>query len=198
MNHPIQLLVGLGNPGAQYQGTRHNAGEIFVQHLAKRAGLELREQPRFHARTGTLDWHGQRVELLIPTTFMNLSGQAVGAWAHFYRVAPENILVAYDELDLPVGAARFKFDGGAGGHNGIRDIIAALGNQKNFYRLRIGIGHPGHASKVTGHVLSRPSAAEGQAMEQAMDRAEDVLVHALAGNWEKAMHQLHTAEQPGK
>lgn len=192
MNHPIQLLVGLGNPGAQYAGTRHNAGEIFVQHLADQAGVELREQPRFNARTASIHWRGHKLELLVPTTFMNRSGQAVGAWARFYRVAPENILVAYDELDLPPGTSRFKFDGGAGGHNGIRDIISALGNQKNFYRLRIGIGHPGHASQVTGHVLSRPSADDELAMRESMKRAEDALEFALAGNWEKAMHQLHT------
>lgn len=192
MNHPIQLLVGLGNPGAQYAGTRHNAGEIFVQLLADRAGVELREQSKFHARTATINWRGHKLELLIPTTFMNRSGQAVGAWARFYRVAPENILVAYDELDLPPGKARFKFDGGAGGHNGIRDIISALGNQKNFYRLRIGIGHPGHASQVTSHVLSKPSADDELAMRESMVRAEDAMEHALAGDWEKAMHQLHT------
>ena len=195
MNHPIQLLVGLGNPGAQYAGTRHNAGALFVQLLADQAGVELREQPKFHARTGTINWRGHKLELLIPTTYMNRSGLAVGAWAHFYRLAPENILVAYDELDLPPGTSRFKFDGGAGGHNGIRDIIAALGNQTNFYRLRIGIGHPGHASQVTGHVLSRPSADEELAMRQSMKRVEDALEYALSGAWEKAMHQLHTASE---
>lgn len=192
MNHPIQLLVGLGNPGAQYAGTRHNAGEMFVQLLADQAGVELREQSKFNAKVATLNWRGHKLDLLVPTTFMNRSGQAVGAWAHFYKVAPENILVAYDELDLPPGTARFKFDGGAGGHNGIRDIISALGNQKNFYRLRIGIGHPGHASQVTSHVLSRPSSDEELELRHSMSRARDSLELAITGNWEKAMHQLHT------
>ena len=193
MNHPIQLLVGLGNPGAQYAGTRHNAGAIFVQQLADHAGVSLREQSKFHARTGSIEWQGHQLNLMIPTTFMNRSGQAVGSWASFYRLAPEHILVAYDELDLPAGTARFKFDGGAGGHNGIRDIIAALGNCNSFYRLRIGIGHPGHASQVTGHVLSRPSAEEAEAMRSSMTRAENSLTLALEGSWEKAMSQLHTA-----
>ncbi len=196
MNHPIQLLVGLGNPGAQYEGTRHNAGAEFVELVAQRAGAELRTEQKFHARTAVVDWHGSKLQLLIPTTFMNRSGQAVGAFAGFYRVPPEQILVAYDELDLPPGTARFKFDGGHGGHNGIRDIMSALGNARNFYRLRIGIGHPGHASQVTGHVLSRASSEDALAIRQSMESALDCLDFALAGQWEKAMHQLHTAEGP--
>ncbi len=194
MNSPIQLLVGLGNPGAKYHGTRHNAGEQFVEMLAAETGIELVEQPKFLARTATTHWRGQKVQLLVPTTFMNHSGQAVSSWANFYQIQPEHILVAYDELDLPPGTARFKFDGGAGGHNGIRDIMACMGNARNFYRLRIGIGHPGHSSQVTGHVLSKPGAEDAAAMYLSMKNAADALEYALTGQWEKAMHQLHTSQ----
>ena len=135
---------------------------------------------------------GHDVRLLIPTTFMNRSGQATAAIANFYKVAPEKILVAHDELDIPTGTARFKQGGGHGGHNGLRDIISQLSNNKNFYRLRIGIDHPGAANLVSGYVLSKAPQAEQQKMASAIDESIRSLPDALEGNWSKAMNYLHT------
>lgn len=195
MARPIQLLVGLGNPGDRYRNTRHNAGEDFVRLLCARSGSQLEADARVQGLRGDLTIDGHPVRVLIPTTFMNRSGQAVGALANFFKIEPDQILIAYDELDLEPGVARFKFDGGAGGHNGIKDSIAALGNRRDFYRLRIGIGHPGHASLVSNYVLSKPAPEQREATLDAMERAAHALPHAIAGNWEKAMHQLHTQEQ---
>lgn len=195
MQPPIQLLVGLGNPGMQYQHTRHNAGEDFVRALCAREGIPLKEDKRYFGLVGEMPHPcGGKLRLLIPTTFMNRSGQSVAAFANFFRIEPNQILVAYDELDLEPGTARFKFDGGHGGHNGLRDIIAQLGNRRDFYRLRIGIGHPGHASRVTGHVLGKASSDDQIAIDRACDNALRALPIALAGEWEKAMHQLHTRD----
>lgn len=194
MNHPIELLVGLGNPGAQYQHTRHNAGEDFVRSFCHRHSIDLKENKSFYGLTAETLVDGQKLRILVPTTFMNRSGQSVAALANFYKIDATKILVAYDELDLEPGTARFKFDGGAGGHNGIKDIISALGNRRDFYRLRLGIGHPGHSSQVTNYVLGKASPDDSIAIEQAMQRADTSLTDAFAGRWEKAMHQLHTRE----
>ena len=195
MNHSIELLVGLGNPGARYAGTRHNAGEDFVSLLCHHEGIELTSNKNFFGRVGEKVFDGKKLRVLTPDTFMNKSGQSVGALCSFYKIDPNNILVAYDELDLDPGIARFKFDGGAGGHNGIKDIIACLGNRRDFYRLRIGIGHPGHASLVSNYVLSKYSPDDKEKVHGCMDKALSNLPLALKGNWEKAMHQLHTKEQ---
>ncbi len=188
----IKLIAGLGNPGAEYRGTRHNAGADFVEKLARNAGVELRADSKFFGLAGQLTLAGHDLRLLIPTTFMNRSGKAVAAIAGFYKILPEEILIAHDELDLPAGSARFKRGGGHGGHNGLRDIIPALGNNREFQRLRIGIGHPGHASKVTGYVLGAPGPADRQRIDQCIDEAIAALPLLLDGDEVKAMTRLHS------
>lgn len=145
----IKLIVGLANPGAEYAQTRHNAGAWFVDALAERNGQSLKEESKFYGYTARLNLAGNDVRLLVPTTFMNLSGKAVAALATFYRIQPDEILVAHDELDLPPGVAKLKLGGGNGGHNGLKDIQSKLGNNPNFYRLRIGIGHPGDKTRLS-------------------------------------------------
>ncbi|MFJ2532376.1 aminoacyl-tRNA hydrolase, partial [Pseudomonas helmanticensis] len=156
----IKLIVGLGNPGAEYDQTRHNAGALFVERIADAQGVNLVADRKYFGLTGRYSHQGQDVRLLIPTTYMNRSGQAVAALAGFFRIKPEEILVAHDELDLPPGVAKLKQGGGHGGHNGLRDIIAQLGNQNTFYRLRLGIGHPGVASMVSNFVLGSDKRAD--------------------------------------
>jgi PTH1 family peptidyl-tRNA hydrolase len=192
MSDSIQLIVGLGNPGAEYQHTRHNAGAWLVEALARQEGIQLLPERKFHGLYGKGRIGGQDCWLLIPTTFMNLSGNAVQALANFYKLTPAQILVVHDELDLPAGQAKFKFGGGHGGQNGLRDIISKLGNNQNFHRLRIGIGHPGDKSKVTGHVLGKPSQAELKAMNDVIAEALCVLPQALGGDLAKAMNRLHS------
>lgn len=192
----IRLIVGLGNPGSEYEGTRHNAGAFFVRALAERAGADLRDESRFSGETGRGVFAGHDLRLLIPTTFMNRSGRSVAAMATFFKVAPEEILVAHDELDIPPGEARFKQDGGHGGHNGLRDIIPALAGSRNFHRLRIGIGHPGSAAQVSGYVLRKPPAAERDAIDASIDAAIDALPLLLDGQPGKAMTQLHSFRAP--
>jgi PTH1 family peptidyl-tRNA hydrolase len=188
----IKLVAGLGNPGSEYRGTRHNAGADFVQALARHCGVTLQPEARFHGLTGRLTLAGHDLRLLIPTTFMNRSGAAVAAMAGFFKIPPESILVAYDELDIPAGCARFKQGGGLGGHNGLRDILPALGNNANFHRLRIGIGHPGHASRVTGYVLGAPSPADRERIDACIDEAIAALPLLLDGDSTKAMTRLHS------
>lgn len=188
----IKLIVGLGNPGREYEDTRHNAGAIFVEELARRFNAPLKEESKFFGLTARAMIDGHDVRLLVPTTFMNRSGQAVASLANFYKIAIEEILVAHDELDIDAGTARFKQGGGHGGHNGLRDIIAKCGNNKDFHRLRIGIGHPGSAKLVTGYVLNKAPAAEHQKMLDAIDESIRALPDALSGDWAKAMNYLHT------
>lgn len=192
MSDPIQLIVGLGNPGAQYAATRHNAGAELVEQLAARHLAPLKAEKRFFGLYGKTTIQNQTCHLLIPTTFMNRSGQAVAALSQFYKITPEQILIIHDELDLPPGVARFKKGGGHGGHNGLRDIISQLGNNKNFYRLRLGIGHPGHAGAVADFVLKKAPASERGHTQAAIDEALYWLPEAVQGNWHKAMNQLHS------
>ena len=193
----IQLIVGLGNPGREYEETRHNAGALFIAELARQHNATLKLDSKFYgltARINLTDNSGRDhdTRLLIPTTFMNKSGQAIAAIATFYKLAAENILVAHDELDIDAGTARFKQGGGHGGHNGLRDTIAALSNNKNFHRLRIGIGHPGSADKVTGYVLNKAPAKEHQQLLNIIDDAVRAMPDAIACDWAKAMNYLHT------
>lgn len=188
----IKLIVGLGNPGNEYRGTRHNAGADFVEELARQCGTTLQPESKFFGLSGRATLSGHDLRLLIPTTFMNRSGQSVAAIAGFFKIAPESILVAHDELDIPPGTARFKQGGGHGGHNGLRDIVPALGNNKDFHRLRIGIGHPGHASKVTGYVLGAPSQVDRTRIDACIDEAIAALPLALDGDITKAMTRLHS------
>jgi len=184
------LIAGLGNPGARYERTRHNAGFWFIERLARRNGLVLRADRKLHgaAAKGRVD--GADAVLLAPSTFMNESGQALRAATDFYRIAPGRVLVAYDELDLPPGTARFKKGGGHGGHNGLRSIFSHLGTPE-FWRLRLGIGHPGLAAAVTPWVLGRPSAGDEAAICEAIERALDVADEFLAGRDGEAMKRLH-------
>lgn len=194
---PVRLIVGLGNPGSEYEHTRHNAGQDLVTAFARQHGHNLTPTPKFYGLTGRLLIGAHDLRLLIPTTFMNLSGQAVAAVCQFYKIEPEEILVAHDELDLAPGVARLKIGGGHGGHNGLRDIISALGNNKNFARLRLGIGHPGNPKQVTNYVLKRAPAQEAEQIEQAIDNSLRNIPHVVKGDWEKAMRELHTAaKQP--
>ena len=188
----VQLIVGLGNPGPEYDQTRHNAGALFVERLADSQRINLSLDKKYFGLAGKFSHQGRDVRLLIPTTFMNRSGQAVAALANFFRIPPEAILVAHDELDMPPGVAKLKLGGGHGGHNGLRDIIAQLGNQNNFYRLRLGIGHPGHSSMVSNFVLGRAPRSEQELLDTSIDFALGTLPEILAGDWSKAMHKLHS------
>jgi PTH1 family peptidyl-tRNA hydrolase len=192
VNNTIKLIVGLGNPGAEYAHTRHNAGAAFVTELAAQHSVSLAPESRFFGMSARIFFGAHDVRLLIPTTFMNLSGKAVGAMAQFYKIEPENILVAHDELDLPPGLARLKIGGGHGGHNGLKDIIKALANNKGFSRLRIGIDHPGNVKLVSNYVLRKPPLAEQQLIEESIHNSLRALPDAVAGEWNKAMKDLHT------
>lgn len=188
----VQLIVGLGNPGPEYDQTRHNAGAFFVERLATAQGVNLSFDKKYFGLTGKFSHQGRDIRLLIPTTYMNRSGQAVAALANFFRIKPEEILVAHDELDMPPGVCKLKQGGGHGGHNGLRDIIASLANQNNFHRLRIGIGHPGHSSQVSNYVLSRAPRSEQDLTNTSIEFALGVLPDLLDGNFSRAMQQLHS------
>lgn len=185
------LVVGLGNPGPKYSETRHNAGFWFLECLLRAAGVRLRSQARLQAECAGANLHGRDVLLARPTTFMNHSGQAVRALVDYYDVAPRDLLVAYDELDLPPGVARLKEGGGHGGHNGLRDTVKHLGTP-DFLRLRIGIGHPGHKDAVTRYVLSRSPAGQRADIDAAIARALDVMPLVFEGRLQDAMTTLHT------
>lgn len=194
MNTPIRMIVGLCNPGSEYQGTRHNAGADFIEELLRQQGGQLSPETKFYGLAGKISVSGQDIRLLCPTTFMNRSGQSVSAMAKFYKIEPAEILVAHDELDLDPGVARLKQGGGHGGHNGLRDIIKALGNIKDFPRLRLGIGHPGVGKDVANFVLKRPSQTERQCIDDSVYSASKVLAELASGDWNKAMKELHTAK----
>ena len=192
MTEPVKLIVGLGNPGTQYDQTRHNAGADFVAELAHRHHGNLSAEKRFHGLYCKVRIDGHDIHLLIPTTFMNLSGQAVQALASYYKIPVESILVAHDELDLPPGVAKLKQNGGHGGHNGLRDIIQKLGGAKAFLRLRLGIGHPGNAKLVHNFVLGRAPNSERDLTQAASDAAIDSLPILLRDGLTKAMTRLHS------
>lgn len=187
----IRLIVGLGNPGSEYASTRHNAGEWFLNEITRLYHSSLTVESKFFGKTGRITVAGKDIRLLFPTTYMNKSGQAVAALANYYRIEPEQILVAFDELDLPPGVAKFKV-GGSSSQNGVRDIVSRLGNNKNFLRVRIGIGHPGHKSKVTGHVLGKPCASEKTAIDAAVDEAVRCTEILLKNDLKMAQNRLHS------
>lgn len=191
MTHPIQLIVGLGNPGPQYAQTRHNAGAWMVEMLAEQQRQTLKPENKFFGLVSKVTIANSDCYLLIPTQFMNRSGQSVKAIAHFYKIEPEAILIAHDELDLAVGDIRYKQGGGDGGHNGLKDISAHLGN-KNYWRLRIGIGHPGHRDQVHDYVLSKPSRSDHQSIITAIEASLMTLDEFVSGNKQKAIQALHT------
>ena len=188
----LKLIVGLGNPGPQHDSNRHNAGVIFLHQLCKSYGGNLRGESKFFGEFGAINIAGNDVKLLFPSTFMNHSGKAVAAVCKFFKIEPKNALVAYDEIDFDVGIARLKEGGGHGGHNGIRDIINAFGGNRDFYRLRIGVGHPGDKSMVSNHVLSNPSRSEADLIKGVIEDAVHVMPKAVTGEWEEAMRLLHT------
>ncbi|WP_440221682.1 aminoacyl-tRNA hydrolase [Dokdonella sp. MW10] len=187
----LRLVVGLGNPGAEHLGTRHNAGFWFVDALAERESARFGIDTKLHGETAKVVIGGEPVWLLKPTTYMNKSGLSVSAALRYYKIDPSQMLVAHDDLDLPAGTARLKFDGGHGGQNGLRDLFAHVGHGK-FHRLRVGIGHPGHRDRVLSWVLGRPGAKDEQAIINAVSDALDVLPLAVGGEFEKAMQRLHT------
>ena len=188
----IKLIVGLGNPGDKYKDTRHNAGEWLVERLAQRFNFSLKEESKFFGKTARAVINGQEIRFLVPTTVMNLSGKAVGALATFYRIQPEQILIAHDELDLPPGTVKIKLGGGHGGHNGLRDSIAQLSNNKNFYRLRVGIGHPGDKNLVAAYVLSKPSPTDLTLIDKALEEATDCVEVLLKDGINKATNRLNS------
>jgi PTH1 family peptidyl-tRNA hydrolase len=187
----IQLIVGLANPGTEYEKTRHNAGAWLVEALADEAHAVLRPAAQFQGLHCMTQLHSHPCHLFVPTTFMNHSGQAVQALASYYKIAPAAILVLHDEIDLPAGEVRLKFDGGHGGHNGLRDVIQHLGTNQ-FYRLRIGVGHPGNSKEVVDYVLKPPKKAEREQIDLALQEASKIMSLVLSGEYQKAMHQLHT------
>ncbi len=190
----LRLIVGLGNPGAEHLRTRHNAGFWFIDALANSFDVRFGVQAKLHGETAKTNIDHQSVWLLKPSTFMNKSGVAVAEALRYYKIEPEQMLVAHDDLDLPPGTARLKFDGGHGGQNGLRDIFSHLGHGR-FHRLRLGIGHPGHKDRVTPWVLGRPGAADEALMIESVGAALDVLPMAVAGDFNGAMKRLHTRGQ---
>lgn len=188
----VKAIIGLGNPGPEYEDTRHNAGAWLVEQLARDTAETLRPERKFLGLHARIRLGGHDLHLLNPTTFMNRSGASVAALCQFFKIAPDELLVAHDELDIAPGCARYKTGGGHGGHNGLRDIISALGNSNGFHRLRIGIGHPGSAKLVTNYVLGRPGKAERQAIDDSLDETIATLPDVLAGDWAKAMNRLHS------
>lgn len=191
MTQGISLIAGLGNPGPEYAETRHNAGFRFLEALLAGGGVALRHESRFKGDCARLTVGGREVWLLAPQTFMNHSGESVAALARFYKIAPAQILVAHDELDLAPGAVRLKIGGGSGGHNGLTDIVEKLGSS-DFARLRIGIGHPGSAAQVVSYVLRRAPAAEQELIDEAIARARLHIGEIVQGQHQKVMNVLHS------
>lgn len=186
----VSLIVGLGNPGPQYQGTRHNAGFWFLDALMQRYPCTLRPESKFKGQACRITIERHELWLLRPDTFMNLSGQSVGALAGFFKIPADQILVAHDELDLAPGTVRLKRGGGHGGHNGLRSMVEHLGSRE-FLRLRVGIGHPGHKDLVHDYVLSKPSAEDRDVVQRAIDETVEVMPLVVAGELSRAMNVLH-------
>lgn len=192
MSEGIQLIVGLANPGKEYTHTRHNAGAWFIEALTTLTGAHLRPEAKLQGLHALVHLENHSCHLLIPTTFMNLSGQSVRACMQYYNLSPEALLVAHDEIDLPTGVIKLKYDGGDGGHNGLKDIIRHL-HTKKFYRLRIGVGRPAaNRGEVVDYVLSPPSKTERNKIDHALTQASDILPLLLGGKMQHAMQQLHT------
>jgi PTH1 family peptidyl-tRNA hydrolase len=189
----LKLIVGLGNPGTEHARQRHNAGFWFVDELARKFGGHFRVEPKLFGEACKVEIGGSAVWLLKPATFMNLSGKSVTAALRFFKIEPDEALLAHDELDLAPGIARLKFDGGHGGQNGLRDTIRLLGHAK-FHRLRVGIGHPGHKDKVVGWVLGKPTSADEAMILRSIDEAIDVMPLAVSGDVNEAMKRLNTAK----
>lgn len=191
----IRLIAGLGNPGSQYEGTRHNAGFWFIDELVRRYGGELKPEAKFFGAVGKVVINNRPVYLCKPAKFMNESGQSVAPLARFYKIEPAQLMVVHDELDLPPGHARIKSGGGHGGHNGLRDIGARYGSP-DYWRVRIGIGHPGHKSAVSGYVLKKAPAADQRLMDEAIDLVADQIDRIVGGDLNEAMKAVHSHKPP--
>lgn len=191
----IRLFVGLGNPGPEYDGTRHNAGFWFVDDISRELKTPLSLDKNYFGLVGRTSVNGQNVWLLEPQTYMNLCGKSVASLARFFKIQSDEILVAHDELDLPPGEAKLKFGGSHAGHNGLRDIHAQLGSD-NYWRLRLGVGHPGIKAEVVSWVLKKPSLDHRIAINQTIDRAVKALPHLLTGEMDKATMLIHTSKPP--
>jgi PTH1 family peptidyl-tRNA hydrolase len=194
-SHMIKLFVGLGNPGAEYEDTRHNAGFWWVDALARELNVNLVPDKSYFAKVARTQIKGQTIWLLEPQTFMNLSGKSVGALAKFFKIAPQEILVAHDELDVVPGEAKLKFGGSHAGHNGLRDIHAQLGTG-DYWRLRLGIGHPGVKAEVINWVLKKPMAEQRDLIQESIARSVKAADMLMQGDMEKAMVQIHTSKPP--
>lgn len=192
MTHPIKLIVGLANPGKEYEKTRHNAGAWFIQSLINTSTTQLKVVAKFHGAHATINLHQTTCHLFIPNTFMNHSGRAVQAIMTYYGIEAENILIAHDDIDIPVGVVKLKFDGGDGGHNGLKDIIHYL-HTKKFYRLRIGVGRPPLHMDVADYVLNKPSKEDLKNIESAILSTHAALELILQGHMQKAMQHIHTS-----
>ena len=191
----IRLFVGLGNPGSEYDGTRHNAGFWYLDALSRELKTPLVMDKNYHGLVGRTTVNGQTVWLLEPQTYMNLCGKSVAGLARFFKLQPEEILGAHDELDRPPGEAKLKLGGSHAGHNGLRDIHAQLGSDR-YWRLRLGVGHPGAKAEVVHWVLKKPSLDHRIAIDQTIDRAIKALPHLLTGSMDKATMQIHTSKPP--
>ncbi len=197
MTTALKLIAGLGNPGQQYAKTRHNVGADWVRALAQQYQIPLVLESKFKAEIGRGTICGQDLRLMVPTTFMNNSGDAIGAVAHFYKIQPEQILIAHDEVAFDPGQVRLKSGGGENGHNGLKSVRARLGNQDRYNRLRIGVGHPGNKNLVNAYLTQQtPPAAEREAVIAAADLPASILGDVLAGRWQSAMTALHTGDTP--
>ena len=194
---PLELIVGIGNPGAAYANTRHNAGVWFVERLASESGGSFRAEKKFFGRVAMVRLAGRELRLLLPDTYMNESGKSVAAVMNFYKIAPEALLVAHDEIDFPGGKVRFKQGGGLAGHNGLRDISKHLAGTTAFNRLRIGVGHPGDQSGVTGYVLGKVTAEDRAMIDTCIGEALAAMPLAAVGDWQAAMQRLHQTPEPG-
>lgn len=192
----FKLLVGLGNPGMEYENTRHNAGAQWIEALAQQSQCSLRLEKKFSGLFGQATISGNTYYLLIPTTYMNLSGKSVQAVCQFYKILPEEVLVTHDELDIPPGSVKVKRGGGHGGHNGLKDIISRLGNNRDFGRLRLGIGHPGHSSQVAGYVLTKAPNTEYQRTEACIAESLRYIDDLISGDIQTVMNKLHSFKAP--
>ena len=192
----LRLIVGLGNPGAEYASTRHNAGERWVRRFADRFEIALREEARFHGEYGHTELFGQEVRVLFPTTYMNASGEAIGTTARFFKIMPSEILIAYDDVAFPIGVSKIRLGGGHNGHNGIKSAIGTFSGRSDFARLRIGVGHPGDPESMTPYLTRVKMLTEELDKESASAWLDDEVVEfALSGSWQKAMTRFHAPEE---
>ena len=193
----LRLIVGLGNPGRQYEVTRHNAGERWLRTFSERFGITLSEEARFRGELGRAEVFGEEVRVLFPTTFMNVSGEAIGATAGFFKIAPSEILIVYDDVAFPLGVSKIRLGGGHNGHKGVRGAIEAFNGRHDFVRLRIGVGHPGDPAGMTPYLTREKMSADELEIERTSAWLDDQVVqYALSGRWQKAMTHFHAPDEP--